>query len=311
MLQLRITREEEEEEIGIDMTIFSNLLEQQFLQENEQNKRNYEQQLLTERLNTIIFVLVLLLSLGLLVSYLQHNSRKKLKKLNHSLTKSNTSLQHFAYIASHDLKENIRNIASFSGLLNREIKTREHSKNEEDYLSFITKNTTVLREIVKSLQTYTQISFGKLALEYVNLLDVFALLKKNFTPVLKEKKGQLNILNPNQIEEVMFSRSMLILILQNLINNGFKYNDSDHPIVTISISKKGEETLFKVQDNGKGIETEYFDYIFSPFKTLENKTITQSSGLGLSICKNILERYGKQIWVESNGESGSTFFFII
>ena len=311
MLQLRIKREENEEEVGIDMTIFSNLLEQQFQLENEQDKKNYEQQLVTERLNTTIFVLALLLFLGLLGFYQQYNSREKLKKLNHSLTKSNASLQHFAYITSHDLKENIRNIASFSGLLNREIKNREHSQNEEDYLDFISKNTTVLQEIVESLQTYTQISFGNLALEYVSLPDVFASLRQNLNQVLEEKNGQLDIINPDQIEEVVFSRSMLILILQNLVHNGFKYNDSGHPKVVISISRKDEKTLFKVQDDGKGIKAEYFDYIFSPFKTLENKTITQSSGLGLSICKNILERYDKQIWVESDGENGSAFFFEI
>lgn len=310
MLQQRIKRLEQEEK-GVYLAILSKLLEQQFRQEKEQDKRNYEQQLLTERLYSIIFVLVLLLSLGLLVFYLQHNSRKKLKKLNHSLSKSNASLQHFAYITSHDLKENIRNIASFSGLLKREIKNREHSQNEEDYMGFIKKNTAVLGEIVESLQTYTQISFGKLASENVSLPDVFATLKQNLTTVIEEKNGQLDIINSHQIEEVRFSRSMLILILQNLVHNGFKYNDSNPPKVTISISSKNEKTLFKVQDNGKGIEAEYFDYIFSPFKTLENKTITQSSGLGLSICKNILERYDRRIWVESDGKNGSAFFFVI
>ena len=310
MLQQRIKRLEQEEK-GVYLAILSKLLEQQFRQENEQNQRNYEQQLLTERLNSIIFVLALLLGLGLLVFYLLHNSRKKLQKLNHSLSKSNAALQHFAYITSHDLKENIRNISSFSGLLNREIKNREHSQNEEDYLGFISKNTAVLREIVESLQTYTQISFGNLALEFVNLSDVFAALKQNLTAVIEEKNGQLDIINSHQIEEVRFSRSMLILILQNLVHNGFKYNDSDQPHVTIDMSTKGAKTLFKVQDNGKGIETEYFDYIFSPFKTLENKTITQSSGLGLSICKNILERYDRRIWVESDGKNGSAFFFTI
>ena len=105
---------------------------------------------------------------------------------------------------------------------------------------------------------------------------------------------------------------MLVLVLQNLIQNGFKYNESDHPEVTVHVATgtKGK-TFFQVNDNGIGIEEEYFERIFTPFKTLTNKSITQSSGLGLSICKTILERYGGSIHVASDGKNGSTFSFWI
>ena len=104
---------------------------------------------------------------------------------------------------------------------------------------------------------------------------------------------------------------MLILVLQNLIQNGFKYNESESPTVEVHVEPSGGKTLFTVKDNGVGIEPAYFDRIFSPFKTLMNKSITQSSGLGLSICKNILERYDGRIWVDSDGENGSVFSFVI
>ena len=104
---------------------------------------------------------------------------------------------------------------------------------------------------------------------------------------------------------------MLILVLQNLVQNGFKYNEAEQPQVKVTVTPHEGKTLFTVVDNGVGIEPDYFDRIFSPFKTLANKSVTQSSGLGLSICKNILERYGGQIWVDSDGKNGSTFSFVV
>ncbi len=242
---------------------------------------------------------------------MQYRSRKKLEKLNTSLEERNAVLQQFAYITSHDLKEPIRNITSFSGLLNREIHTLENLNAGKDYLEYITSNAKVLNEIVGSLEIFTKVSFGDLEREAVSIKEVIDTVRDNLQQIIEEKNGTLAYTNPNQVKKVLFSRPMLILVLQNLIQNGFKYNHQQHPKVKVTVKPQGAKTLFMVADNGMGIEKAYFDRIFSPFKTLENKSVTQSSGLGLSICKNIVDRYGGQIWVTSDGKTGSTFSFVV
>ena len=117
--------------------------------------------------------------------------------------------------------------------------------------------------------------------------------------------------NPQSIDVVQFPKELLILILQNIIQNGIKHNRSDSPKLKITVFEQNQETIFKVRDNGIGIDKKFHDQIFVPFKTLQNKYDNQSSGLGLSICKNILENHGGKIWIESDGNLGSSFYFSI
>ncbi len=310
-LQQGLERRDREDDNSTNVEILTALLEEQFRQERDSQVQAYEQQLTNQRLTLISLGLLAILIVLSIAFYLQSRSRRELKKLNDSLAESNAALQQFAYITSHDLKEPIRNITSFSGLLDRNLKKQNHAAKDREFLEFIISNATVLREIVDSLQIFTKISFGKLDREAVPLQSVFQTVRDNLQQTIQETEGQLCFTNPSQIEKVLFSRPMLILVLQNLIQNGFKYNESESPTVEVHVEPSGGKTLFTVKDNGVGIEPAYFDRIFSPFKTLMNKSITQSSGLGLSICKNILERYDGRIWVDSDGENGSVFSFVI
>lgn len=295
-----------------NISLTAKLLEGRFEQERTQQALEHEQTLTKQRFTLVTSALALLIFLTLLMLFLQARSRRKLQKLNKSLTESNDALMQFAYITSHDLKEPVRNITSFSGLLKRRIAKRESTEEETDFLNFITSNAAVLKEIVDSLQVFTKISFGELEHEAVALKEVFQTVESNLQQVILETNGQLTFHNPQQIDKVFFTRPMLILVLQNLVQNGFKYNESDQPQVAVHVAtgNKGK-TFFQVNDNGIGIEEEYFQRIFTPFKTLKNKSITQSSGLGLSICKTIVERYGGSIHVASDGKNGSTFSFWI
>jgi signal transduction histidine kinase len=295
-----------------NISLMAKLLEDRFEQERTQQAFEHQQILTQQRFALVTSALALIIFLTLLIVLLQAKSRRKLQQLNHSLTESNDALMQFAYITSHDLKEPVRNITSFSGLLKRRLAKRESTTEETDFLDFITSNAAVLKEIVDSLQVFTKISFGELEHEAVALKEVFQTVENNLQQVVQETNGQLTFHNPQQIEKVFFARPMLILVLQNLVQNGFKYNESDLPQVSIHVATgtKGK-TFFQVIDNGIGIEEAYFERIFTPFKTLKNKSITQSSGLGLSICKTILERYGGSIEVASDGKNGSTFSFWI
>ncbi len=312
LLRKSWTKQAELDQSKTNISLMAKLLEGRFEQERTQQALEHEQTLTKQRFTLVTSALALLIFLTLLMLFLQARSRRKLQKLNKSLTESNDALMQFAYITSHDLKEPVRNITSFSGLLKRRIAKRESTEEENDFLNFITSNAAVLKEIVDSLQVFTKISFGELEHEAVALKEVFQTVESNLQQVILETNGQLTFHNPQQIDKVFFTRPMLILVLQNLVQNGFKYNESDHPEVTVHVATgtKGK-TFFQVNDNGIGIEEEYFERIFTPFKTLKNKSITQSSGLGLSICKTIVERYGGSIHVASDGKNGSTFSFSV
>lgn len=312
LLRRSWTKQAELDQGKANISLMAKLLEERFEQERNQQAFAHQQTLTHQRFTLVTSGFALIIFLTLLILLLQAHSRRKLQVVNNSLTESNDALKQFAYITSHDLKEPVRNITSFSGLLKRRLANRETTTEETEFLNFITSNAAVLKEIVDSLQVFTKISFGELEHEAVTLTEVFQTVENNLQQFIQETNGQLTFHNPQQIEKVFFTRPMLILVLQNLVQNGFKYNESEHPKVTVRVtsSNKGK-TLFQVEDNGIGIEEEYFERIFTPFKTLKNKSITQSSGLGLSICKTILERYGGNITVASDGKTGSTFSFWI
>lgn len=293
----------------INQTI-SALIDDKYEQEKVKTELRYQQEFRKQQITMIIIVGVLCLVGLLLYTLNERANNKKLKRLNNSLSKRNEALKQFAYITSHDLKEPVRNIASFTQVLLQNLEKGDTS-NQKRYLDFINNSSKTLHEIVNSIQTFTNVQFKAIEKEEVNLEDTFQKLSQTFALKLAEQNAQLTFENPSNIKHIQFSKAMLLLVLQNLIQNGLKFNESNHPKVTVSVKKNGEKTLFSVQDNGIGIPQKYHESIFEPFKTLANKTITASSGLGLSICKNIIDNYGGVIYVASNGEGGSTFTFEI
>lgn len=255
---------------------------------------------------------VLAFSLSIIIFLLLY-SRRQLQKSNQSLMESNEALRQFAYITSHDLKEPIRNITSFSGLLNRSFTNAQANQEQREYLQFITNSAGVLKEIVESLKVFIKASFGELERETVHVDEVFAVVREHSQALLAERNGQLCFSTTDDISTLTYSKAMLILVLQNLIHNGLTYNTNEQPTVKVKINKLPNSSRFQfsVQDNGVGIAPKYQQVIFSPFKTLQNKSVTQSSGLGLSICKTIVERYGGTISVSSDGSNGAEFRFTV
>lgn len=301
-----------EEDNLFNYKIISTLLNEKFKQEKEQEQLIFEQKLSNQR--RLIWGSILLGFLGILTIFaaIQVRNNRKLKHLNYQLNQRNKTLQHFTFITSHDLKEPIRNIKSFSGLLQKRLKARDNtSQEEQEYLDFISNSSDTLNEIVESLKIFTESRFGEIKREPVVLNEVFHFVESQLQDIINIKNAQVNFHIPDDIKTIDFSKNMLILVLQNLIQNGLSYNDSDQPSVDVSLSKINQQWQFKVADNGKGIQTEFQNKIFEPFKTLTNKSITKSSGLGLAICKNIIENYGGKLWVESDGENGSQFYFTV
>jgi signal transduction histidine kinase len=282
----------------------------QVQEEKEGQEKEYRQDLFNQRMYAIFAILFISLLAFVALYYNQTNSARKLKKLNESLEDRNEALKQFAYITSHDLKEPIRNINSFTQILKQNLGKLDETK-QQKYLEYISNGSKTLYEIVTALQTFTSVQFNKIEREEVIIEEVFEAIQTNLSSFIKEKNGLVLFENQEPIKKVSFAKSMLILVLQNLVQNGLKYNQSQQPTVKLSIKRKEGKVLFTITDNGEGIEEKYFESIFKPFKTLQNKSLIKSSGLGLSICKNIVKSYNGEIWVESEVGKGSNFYVLI
>ncbi len=302
---------EEKENNKIQYQLTSKLLGEKFNQEKSSERQVFESRLKKQRQYIFGGIISFAILTLLLIISIQIRNNNKLKTLNQSLSKRNLSLREFAYISSHDLKEPIRNIKSFAGLLTHRMAKEYNKQDELEYLGFISEGALTLQRIVSSLKLYTEISLKENIYEEVYLEEAFQQITRNLRSLIQTKNATLAFVNTQNILAINFSNNMLLLLLQNIIENGMKHNQSLAPKIKVEISKSGKQHLFKILDNGIGIQEAYFEKIFEPFKSLENKTSTRSSGLGLAICKNIIDNYGGKIWVTSDGKSGSQFFFLV
>lgn len=271
-----------------------------------------------------IAIAVILLLVSIITSILFQSNRQKhaysqqlenevtnrtsdLEESNEKLRKSNKELERFAYIASHDLKEPLRNIMSFTKLVERSLPSdAKENKNVKEYMSYIVNNTVQMHQLIEDVLEYSRIDNTKPESEQVDVREIVNSVASVLSSTLKERNVKLNI---GALPKVSANSSQLFLVLKNLIENGIKYNESDHPVISVYSVRNGNMHEISVVDNGIGIEEQYFKRIFGMFKRLHNREEYQGSGLGLSICRKIIHNLGGKIWVESNAGHGSKFTF--
>ena len=295
-----------------DHQILEKMINQQFEQEQQRSELIFRQKLDQQRWLGILLFLTLGIIGLIYYLYIKTRNNRALNQLNKELEQKNQDLFQFNYITSHDLKEPVRNIKSFTDLLKRELYSSNGSINKEQtskYISFIDQGVGTLIRIIDSLKIYTSISNNAFEPVEVDLPLVLQQLEGKFSDKWARSGSKLEIRNPKNINRVLLSERFLLLVLGNLVENGLKYNKAEQPEVTITIEQVADKAHFKIEDNGVGIEKAYQELIFQPFKTLTNKSLTLSSGLGLTICKNILQKIGEPMSVESNGQNGSIFSF--
>ncbi len=222
---------------------------------------------------------------------------------------SNLQLENFAHLASHDLREPMRNIVSFSQLLEKSTKGKL-TEREFEYLGFIRKGTKRIEGLVKDLLDYSTITNTPLEITNVSMIQLVEEVKVDIHQLLNEKGGKVIV---QQLPWHIFAdRSRIYQLLQNLLTNALRYcREGVPPVIVISGEEGVTHYHFQVADNGMGIEAEFFDQIFLLFKTLENKTISNSSGIGLATCKKVVEDHQGKIWLESKVGEGTTFYFTI
>jgi light-regulated signal transduction histidine kinase (bacteriophytochrome) len=262
-----------------------------------------------ETINNFIRAFSLII-IGIIVSYLSELISKReveFKEIMENLRRSNQDLQEFAYVASHDLQEPLRAIVSFSQLLEEEYYDKLDKEGRE-YIEFITEGAIKMNTLIKDLLSYSRITQRSEPLQKVDLQKTLDEAIYNLHESIKETGA---VITHDEMPIIKGDKTQFIQLFQNLISNAIKFRSKKTPIIHIGVEKTNNKWLFSVKDNGIGIDSKYFGKLFNIFYRLHTKEEYTGTGIGLPICKKIVERYGGKIWVDSEPGKGSIFYFTI
>lgn len=235
------------------------------------------------------------------------HSRQKLAQLVSELERSNRELEHFAYVASHDLQAPLRGVSGFAQLLQQKYENILDAQGRE-FLSFITDSATQMRNLIEALLTLSRVGSSGIKLEEVDLNELVLVVKAWLKAIIDERQVVVEI---SDLPTLRADRTMLIQLMQNLVGNAIKYQERIPPFVRIFAQRGDAEWIIGVEDKGIGIKAEYFRHIFQIFRRLHSNTQYEGSGIGLAVCEKIAHLHGGRIWVESQPGQGSTFYFSI
>jgi PAS domain S-box-containing protein len=230
-----------------------------------------------------------------------------LKKQAEDLARSNAELEQFAYVASHDLQEPLRMVASYVKLLERRYKDKLDA-DASDFIGYAVDGASRMHLLVNDLLAYSRVGTHGKPFESTDCTAVIAEAVTNLQAAVAESGAEVTW---NDLPTVMADATQLVQLFQNLVGNAIKFRSTDTPRVRIAAVQEADEYVFSVQDNGIGIDREYADRIFVIFQRLHDKDQYPGTGIGLAICKKIVERHGGRIWVESALGEGAKFSFTV
>ncbi|MFK7904091.1 MAG: ATP-binding protein [Chitinophagales bacterium] len=236
-------------------------------------------------------------------------SNQLLEQSNQTLKEVNEDLKQFVYVASHDLKEPLRMIHSFTNLLERSLDTKLNIE-EQEYMQFVTGGVERMSLLLNDLLSYATID--KLneqeMQEEVDLEDVVHIVKQNLRATIRENEVQIEA---DQLPKVKAPKLFMIQLFQNLLSNAIKFRKDENPSIEIHVLEDENNYTLSIADNGIGIEADYKEQVFTIFKRLHSTAEYQGTGIGLAICQKIINKLGGEIWLESVPQQGSTFFFTL
>jgi signal transduction histidine kinase len=231
-----------------------------------------------------------------------------LKTVNEALRQSNASLAEFAYVASHDLQEPLRSVTAYTQLLSRRYKG-QLDPTADEYIRFATDGALRMRALIEDLLQYAQVtSHGSPPQLKADCNAALAAAEENLEALIKETAA---IIESDSLPSIAVDSTQLVQLFQNLIGNAIKYrNEGIPPRVRVAAVRQGPDWRFSVADNGIGFSQEYAEQVFGIFKRLNRSTVP-GTGIGLALCKRIVENHGGRIWAESQPGMGSTFYFLL
>ncbi len=230
---------------------------------------------------------------------------KSLNKTNRELMVSNEELSQFNFIISHDLKEPLRSIVSFSSLALR--KSKDSTITE--YLQFIRQSGKQLNTLVEDIKDFKELNEFELSEDEVNLNELIDDIRMELQNMIEQSNARIKY---PMLPTIICNEKPLKIILKNLIENGIKYNEEERPIVSVNYQQTPENHIFFIEDNGIGIEEQYFEKVFTLFKRLHNREDYDGSGLGMPVSKKLASKMNGDLFIfESVVGKGSIFQLIL
>ncbi|MHB8067322.1 MAG: sensor histidine kinase [Desulfobaccales bacterium] len=237
----------------------------------------------------------------------RRRAEAKLAQYATDLRRSNAELEQFAYVASHDLQEPLRMVASFTQLLAKRYQGKL-DQDAEEFIGFAVDGANRMQMLINDLLAFSRVGTRGKPLEPTDCEVVLKYTLANLAAMVQETGA---VVTHDPLPTVLADEVQMGQIFQNLLINALKFQGREPPKVHISAQRQGEEWIFGVQDNGIGIDAKHQERIFAIFQRLHRREDFPGTGLGLALCKKIAERHGGRIWVESEPGRGSTFYFTI
>jgi signal transduction histidine kinase len=235
------------------------------------------------------------------------NAEKELREKARELERSNGELEQFAYVASHDLQEPLRSVQSYLQLLKRRY-GEKLDQDADEFIDFAVDGAKRMRQLIEDLLTYSRVSSRGRPPEPTNLDEVVDHVMRGLSAAVEECGATIT---RDPLPCINGDRAQLKQLYQNLISNALKFRKDNAPHVKLSAEKEGAFWRLGVSDDGIGMNPKYAEKVFEIFKRLHSKDEYEGTGIGLAICKKIVERHGGRIWVESRLGEGSTFCFTL
>ena len=230
---------------------------------------------------------------------------EELQNKNKDLLNSNKELEQFAYVASHDLQEPLRMVASYTELLQERYEGKLDEKADK-YIRYAVEGAKRMQLLINDLLVLSRVNTKGKPFEPVECNELLKRVLHGLGTVIHEKQAQVQV---TTLPTVLGDEGQLFQLFQNIISNAIKFHGADRPLVEISAVQKHSDWVFSIRDNGIGIDPEYFERIFVIFQRLHERGAYDGSGIGLAISKKIVERHGGKIWVKSEPGKGTVFYF--
>ncbi len=229
------------------------------------------------------------------------------KRIEEDLRRSNAELEQFAYVASHDLQEPLRMVSSYTQLLARRYKD-QLDDDADEFIDYAVDGAERMQRLINDLLVYSRLGTRGKEFAPTDCDEVLEGVRDNLQVAIEESGVDLA---SGELPTVMGDRSQLLRLLQNLVENAIKFSGVEPPEIRVQAELSEDEWVFSVEDNGIGIAPEYADRIFVIFQRLHDRVQYPGTGIGLAVCKKIVERHGGRIWIESEVGEGSTFYFTL